>query len=46
VVLVFVGASLLWQEKPDGSGEAGQTDEKAAGGDGLEGIGDGKMNLR
>lgn len=41
-----VAASLLWPEKPGGNGEAGQSDEKAAGGDGTEEIGDGKMNPR
>jgi len=41
-----VAASLLWPEKPGGNGEAGQSDEKAAGGDGTKEIGDGKMNLR
>jgi tellurite resistance protein TerC len=39
-----VAASLLWPEKPGGNGEAGQSDEKAAGGDGTEEISDGKMN--
>ncbi len=39
-----VAASLLWPEKPGGNGEAGQSDVKAAGGDGTEEIGDGKMN--
>jgi tellurite resistance protein TerC len=39
-----VAASLLWPEKPGGYGEAGQGDVKAAGGDGTEEIGDGKMN--
>ena len=38
-----VAASLLWPEHP-GNGEAGESDEKAAGGDGTEGNGDGKMN--
>jgi tellurite resistance protein TerC len=41
-----VAASLLWPEKPDGNGEAGQSDGIAAGGDGTEKIGDGKMNPR
>jgi tellurite resistance protein TerC len=41
-----VAASLLWPEKPGGNGEDGQSDEKAAGGDGTEEIGDGKMNPR
>ena len=41
-----VAASLLWPEKPGGNGEAGQGDVKAAGGDGTEEIGDGKMNPR
>ena len=41
-----VAASLLWPEKPNGNGEAGRSDEKAAGGDGTEEIGDGKMNPR
>jgi tellurite resistance protein TerC len=41
-----VAASLLLPEKPGGNGEAGQGDVKAAGGDGTEEIGDGKMNPR
>jgi tellurite resistance protein TerC len=41
-----VAASLLWPEKSGGNGEDGQSDEKAAGGDGTEEIGDGKMNPR
>jgi TerC family integral membrane protein len=41
-----VAASLLWPEKPGGNGEAGQGDVKAAGGDGTEEIGDGKINPR
>ncbi|MDO8738213.1 TerC family protein [Candidatus Deferrimicrobium sp.] len=41
-----VAASLLWPEKPGGNGEAGESDVKAAGGDGTEEIGDGKMNPR
>jgi len=41
-----VAASLLWPEKPGGNGEAGPSDVKAAGGDGTEEIGDGKMNPR
>jgi len=41
-----VAASLLWPEKPGGNGEVGQGDVKAAGGDGTEEIGDGKMNPR
>jgi hypothetical protein len=43
---ISVAASLLWPEKPAGNGEAGQSDGKAAGGDGTEEIGDGKMNPR
>ena len=43
---ISVAASLLWPEKPGGNGEAGQSVEKAAGGDGTEEIGDGKMNPR
>jgi tellurite resistance protein TerC len=38
-----VAASLLWPGKPGGNGIAGQRDVKAAGGDGTEGNGDGKM---
>ena len=41
-----VAASLVWTEKPGGNGEAGQSDAKAAGGDGTEEIGDGKINPR
>jgi tellurite resistance protein TerC len=41
-----VAASLLWPEKPGGNGEAGQGDVKAAGGDGTEEIGGGKMSPR
>jgi tellurite resistance protein TerC len=43
---ISVAASLLRPEKPRGDGEAGQSDEKPAGGDGTEEIGDGKMNPR
>jgi len=41
-----VAASLVWAEKPGGNGEAGESDAKAAGGDGTEEIGDGKINPR
>jgi tellurite resistance protein TerC len=41
-----VAASLVWTEKPGGNGEAGGSDAKAAGGDGTEEIGDGKINPR
>ncbi|MGB7631683.1 MAG: TerC family protein [Candidatus Deferrimicrobium sp.] len=41
-----VAASLLWPEKPVVNGEAGQSEVKAAGGDGTEETGDGKMNSR
>ena len=41
-----VAASLLWPEKPGGNGEDGPGDGIAAGGDGTEEIGDGKMNRR
>ena len=40
-----VAASLLLPEKPGGNGDAGLRHGKAAGGDGTEEIGDGKMNI-
>ena len=43
---ISVAASLLWPEKPGGNGETGKSDGKAAGADGTEEIGDGKMNPR
>jgi len=43
---VSVAASLLWPEKPGGNSDAGESDEKTAGGDGTGEIGDGKMNPR
>jgi predicted tellurium resistance membrane protein TerC len=50
VVVALLGASvtasLLWAEKPGGNDDAGQSDVKAADGDGTEEIGDGKMNPR
>jgi len=41
---ISVAASLLLPEKPGENGEAALRREKAAGGDGTEEIGDGKMN--
>jgi tellurite resistance protein TerC len=41
---ISVAASLLCPEKPGGDVEVGQSDGIAAGGDGTEEIGDGKMN--
>jgi tellurite resistance protein TerC len=41
---ISVAASLLWPEKPGGNGDPEPGHEKAPGGDGTEGNGDGKMN--
>jgi tellurite resistance protein TerC len=43
---ISVAASLLWPGEPGGNGEAGQSDAKAAGGDGTDEIRDDKMNPR
>ena len=41
---ISVAASLLWPGKPEGNGAPELRHEKAPGGDGTEGNGDGKMN--